>query len=203
MGQQMYALPRPLREKVPSIQPLVEQVVLTALAKDSKDRFASVRAFANAFEHAIPPPRTGAFISYSHKDKEHLDQLHAYLELYQQGGAIDVWDDTRIQPGTKWREQIKQALDAAKVAVLLISVDILRSKFIKENELPPLIKAALEEGITILLIILDPCPFEEFGELAQLQTINPPSKPVIGMTAFEKKELWNGVAKRIRDALKA
>lgn len=44
-----------LREKVSSISPEVEQVVLTALAKDPKQRFGSVQAFANALEQASRP----------------------------------------------------------------------------------------------------------------------------------------------------
>ena len=44
--------PPSLCEKVPGIPPEVEQVVITALAKDPKARFASVRDFANALEQA-------------------------------------------------------------------------------------------------------------------------------------------------------
>ena len=40
--------PPPLREKVPTIAAEVEQVLMTALAKDPKQRFASVQAFATA-----------------------------------------------------------------------------------------------------------------------------------------------------------
>lgn len=50
--QHLFAPPPPLREKVPTISPLIEQVVLTALAKNPKDRFGTVRAFANAFAQA-------------------------------------------------------------------------------------------------------------------------------------------------------
>ncbi len=41
-----------LRAKVPELSPEVEQVILTALAKDPAQRFSSVRAFANALEQA-------------------------------------------------------------------------------------------------------------------------------------------------------
>jgi serine/threonine protein kinase len=51
-SQQMFVAPAPLREKLPTIAPALEEVVLTALAKDPKERFGSVRAFANAFEQA-------------------------------------------------------------------------------------------------------------------------------------------------------
>jgi len=44
--------PPPLREKVPTISSDVEQVLMTALAKDPKERFGSVQAFARALEQA-------------------------------------------------------------------------------------------------------------------------------------------------------
>lgn len=51
-AQHMFSSPPSLREKVPSISSPVEQVILTALAKDPAQRFKSVRAFANALEQA-------------------------------------------------------------------------------------------------------------------------------------------------------
>ncbi len=51
--QHVLAPPPPLREKLPSISPAIEQVVLIALAKDPKERFASVQAFAVALEQAM------------------------------------------------------------------------------------------------------------------------------------------------------
>ncbi len=58
-AQQVTAAPVPLRQKLPALAPEVEEVVMIALAKDPKDRFASVRAFAHALEQAskisLPP----------------------------------------------------------------------------------------------------------------------------------------------------
>jgi len=58
----MFAPPPPLREKVPAISPDIEYVVMTALAKDPKQCFASVRAFATALEQAsrLGPSQQGA-----------------------------------------------------------------------------------------------------------------------------------------------
>lgn len=50
--------PPPLRDKVPAIAPDVEQVVMTALAKDPKARFGSVMAFATALEQASQTGQT-------------------------------------------------------------------------------------------------------------------------------------------------
>lgn len=52
VGQHLSVPPPPLREKVPTIAPNVEKVVMTALDKDPKQRFISVQAFATALEQA-------------------------------------------------------------------------------------------------------------------------------------------------------
>jgi eukaryotic-like serine/threonine-protein kinase len=83
-GQHMFALPPPLREKIPAISPDVEQVVLTALAKDPSQRFASVQAFAKALEQAsfpgpylfqvssnvLPPPPFSSIASVSQTQQQ-------------------------------------------------------------------------------------------------------------------------------------
>jgi eukaryotic-like serine/threonine-protein kinase len=51
-AQHVLAPPPPLREKVPTIAPEVEQVIMTALAKDFRERFVNVQAFATALEQA-------------------------------------------------------------------------------------------------------------------------------------------------------
>jgi serine/threonine protein kinase/outer membrane protein assembly factor BamB len=64
--QSMAKSPPSLGEKIPAISSEVEKVVFTALAKDYKQRFASVKAFATALEQAsqeiqpvpIIPPRS-------------------------------------------------------------------------------------------------------------------------------------------------
>ncbi len=65
ISQHVFKLPPPLHEKVPEISPEVEQVVMTALAKEPQQRFPSVQDFAtnlalagdvrSASAFAIPP----------------------------------------------------------------------------------------------------------------------------------------------------
>jgi ABC-type transport system substrate-binding protein/serine/threonine protein kinase len=52
IAQQLSMPPLPLRERMPAIPLEVEQVVLRALAKDPKSRFASVNDFSQALEQA-------------------------------------------------------------------------------------------------------------------------------------------------------
>jgi predicted ATPase/class 3 adenylate cyclase len=57
--QQTLASPPLLREKVPALPPLVERVVMRALAKDPDARFPTIEAFARALEEASGEDVTG------------------------------------------------------------------------------------------------------------------------------------------------
>jgi hypothetical protein len=144
--------------------------------------------------------RTTVFVSYSHKDRKYLERLQVHLKDLERKGMIDLWSDTKITPGANWREEVRSAIEAAAVAVLLVSADFLASQFIAENELPPLLKSAKTRGTVILPIILSPCGFD-FSPLSQFQAANDPSKPLTIMNSHQKEELWDKVAKIIREAI--
>lgn len=143
--------------------------------------------------------RNKVFVSYSHFDKDFLVDIKRHFKPFL--NQIDFWDDSKIEPGQKWKEEIKNAIAETKVAILLVSTDFLGSEFIATNELPPLLKAAQENGAVILIVILKPCLFEEFSELNQYQAINPPSKPVIKMDYTEKEDLLVNLVRQTKRIL--
>lgn len=126
--------------------------------------------------------REQVFFSYSHKDKKWLELFQAALKPIIRSNQFSVWDDTRIKAGDIWRDEIKQGLASAKVAVLLVSMNFYQSDFIAENELPPLLDAAQDEGLKILLVIVGHSLFDK-TELGRYQAVNDPSKPLATMTA--------------------
>ena len=145
--------------------------------------------------------RTKVFISYSHADRRFLDRLHVFLRPLEREGLVDWWDDTRLKPGSNWREEIKQAVAEAKVAVLLISADFFASEFIHTNELPPLLKAAAEDNALLLSVILQPVNLAG-SPLAEFQAINDPQRPLGKLrTKAGRDEVWLRLTQAIQAAL--
>ncbi len=144
--------------------------------------------------------RLKVFVSYSHKDSEYLTEIRKHFKPFLD--KIEFWDDSRIEPGQKWKDEIKKALHSAKVGILLVSSDFLASDFISTDELPPLLNAAEKDGATILSVILRPCLFEEFHELNQYQALNPPSKPLVKMTESEREDIYVNLVRQTLKLLK-
>ena len=140
------------------------------------------------------------FISYSHRDKEMLDALKVHLKPLERNYKLNLWDDHKIKPGSNWQDEIEKALDSAKVALLLVSPHFLASDFIHNEELPPLLTAAEEEGTIIFPLIVGHCMFEETS-IAKFQAFNSPSKPLSAMKEAERNKVFVEVARNIKNAL--
>lgn len=143
--------------------------------------------------------RNKVFISYSHSDLEFLTDIKRHFKPFNSN--IDYWDDSKILPGQKWKDEIKNAISECKVAILLVSTDFLGSDFIATDEIPPLLNAAEENGAVILIVILKPCLFEEFEHLNKFQAMNSPSRPIIKMDYVEREELYVNLVRQTKRIL--
>jgi hypothetical protein len=177
-------------------QKLVKQIVE---AIKSPEKF-SHPFYRQESEENLKPT---VFVSYSHADARSLTRLQIHLKPLEKENQIELWDDTRILAGAKWKEEIEAALERAAIAVLLISADFLASDFVVDNELPPLLQAAEEKGTTILPVILKPCRFARDKNLSRFQAINDPRKPLLSMRDAEQEEMYAKLAERIENEINA
>jgi hypothetical protein len=109
------------------------------------------------------------FICYAHQDNKGgsngerwLDRLTEQLGSLQLTEKAQIWSDKRIELGDDWHERIQETLQEVSVAVLLVSPSFLGSRYIRNSELPVLLRNAAESrGVTILPILLRPCLWRE------------------------------------------
>jgi serine/threonine protein kinase len=117
----------PLREHLPALSARVEAVVMRALAKAPKDRFPSVRAFAQALEEAMRIPSIGTrlLIYRGHGDGYRTGAWSPDGKFFATGGVsglIQVWDASTGKPVLTCEEREC----SARVNVLAWSPDCTR-----------------------------------------------------------------------------
>ena len=122
------------------------------------------------------PPRI--FISYCHQDEHWKDRLLAHLEVLQMQDMLSIWVDTAIGAGEDWRARIEEVIDSASIAILLISADFLRSKFIMGDEVPRIMTRREKEGLRVFPVIIRPCPWKTVSWLHTLQARPKDARPL-------------------------
>ncbi|MBE9180881.1 toll/interleukin-1 receptor domain-containing protein [Oculatella sp. LEGE 06141] len=163
---------------------------------------------------SVPP----VFICYAHQDNESsdpdrrwLNRLLVYLEPLNQQGKLQIWSDQQLEIGDTWDTEIKTRLHEVKAAVLLVSQALLGSKYIRNTELPVLLKRAKDDGVVILPIIVRSCqlnditfkyPDPQHGpeelSLSTFQTANSPNKPLNSLEEHEQDRVLLKVAERLQ-----
>jgi tetratricopeptide (TPR) repeat protein len=111
------------------------------------------------------------FISYSHEDEHWKERLRSHLGVLEQLGRIDIWDDRQIDAGDTWYDEIRQAMERAKVAVCLISPDYLASAFVVKEEIPYLLERRARNGMVLIPLLVRPCLWQACPWLTLIQMI--------------------------------
>lgn len=139
-------------------------------------------------------------MSYSHLNAGWLKKIQTVFDPLVRTSEIDLWADTRIQPGAAWRLEIATALACSKVALLLVTPEFLASSFILENELPTLLEAAENDGLVILWIAVSASLYAE-TELVRFQAVNDPSRPLDSLPPSKVRQELVRMAGAVRQAL--
>jgi TIR domain len=118
---------------------------------------AQERAFVVTQFRAPLPPRCLVFISYSRRNDKFLKELCKYLGTLHETGQVSFWHDQKgIEMGSIWDDEIQSAIDRSSVALLLVTQDFLDSPFIRDKEVPLLLKREATPPFEILWIPVEP-----------------------------------------------
>lgn len=139
------------------------------------------------------------FVGYSAQDRKWLERLQSHLKPLERDGVIELWDDTRIQPGEHGLAEMRGVIEAADVVVLLLSVDFFASDFIVSYVLP-LLAAAEVRGAALLPILLRACDYASVRGLSRLHPFNDPLRPLASLSKPQQEAALVELARAIAQA---
>jgi tetratricopeptide (TPR) repeat protein len=144
----------------------------------------------------VPPPKV--FISYSHQDEDWKDRLQTHLGISAEEGLLKIWEDRQIRAGSDWFEDITRTIESADIALLLISVDFLTSRFIRGEEVPRLLKRRSEQGLHVFPIIVRSCDWQVVPWLASMQVRPWGARPLADYEGNQQEEQLTAIAREVR-----
>jgi TIR domain len=100
---------------------------------------------------------TQIFVSYSHQDEHYLGkgELIDFLKKGL-GRKAKFWYDEAIITGEPWNEAIHENILNSQIAILLISDNFIKSKYIKQTEIRKFFTATIKKFV-VFPVIISPC----------------------------------------------
>jgi hypothetical protein len=142
--------------------------------------------------------RAGIFVSYSHQDQKWLARMEVHLAPYLHGEKLTLWTDHDIKPGALWAKEIADALDRARVALLLVTPDFLASSYVRDVELPAILGRATT-NLAVLWVPILPTAYHQTA-LAKIQAAHDPSHPIAMLPRPKQEEALVAVARKVSSA---
>jgi internalin A len=144
--------------------------------------------------HAVARPLRVMY-SYSHQDELFKDELHTALAALRREGAIDVWQDRHILPGSEFDKDIGAALEASDIIILLVSKYFIASDYCWSVEMKRAIERHVNGTAAVVPVILKPADWKTspFGKLTALPK---DGKPIVEWQ--NPDAAWANVAEGVR-----
>ncbi|MDM2928487.1 TIR domain-containing protein [Citrobacter sp. Cm046] len=115
------------------------------------------------------------FISYSHDDKEHKENILKYLKPNQN---MEIWYDKELMAGDVFDDVISSKIEESDVFIFLITQDFLTSKYCIDIEVSKALeRKSLDDGLRIIPVVLDYCTFKK-SNLSKFNALPNDAKPV-------------------------
>jgi predicted acylesterase/phospholipase RssA len=158
----------------------------------------------NSLASSLSVRRDQVFISYSHRNKDWLHRFQDALKPFIRSRAMTLWDDTQIQPGGTWAEEIRKAMASAKVAVLLVTIEYMASDFIADVELQAFLRASKQDGLRILWVAVGASAWKK-SALVDYQSLtrDPDGLPLDKMDAASQNQELVRICEEIEKALQS
>ena len=142
------------------------------------------------------------FISYCHGNKKFKDSLLKQLELLKLAGVCHPWDDSQINTGSPWFNEIECVLHESSIVVLMVSEGFLKSDFIMNTELPIIKQCYEKKKITVFPLFVNRCKWQQNSFINSLQGFPADDTTLEECNEIKQIELIREFSGKIATALK-
>jgi len=132
------------------------------------------------------PNRRNVFISYAREDKHWRDAFEGMLAPACERGIIGVWTDADIEAGEDWSKNIDSALQNARIGLLLVTDNFLKSEFITKVEMAAFLAEAARGDVSIRWVPISASLYV-YSDLAGIQAAWDPERPLASLEESEQK----------------
>lgn len=150
----------------------------------------------NSIEENKDKSTFNIFISCSKADRDYLYELEKQLKPLQKKYNLGIWYDHKLLAGSKWDDEIRSRLRAAKVILFLLSPDFLATQYIQDVEITMALERHEQGECRVVPILLQPCLWET-SILANLSILPTTAKPI--STVRNRVQSWVDVVKKLQE----
>lgn len=143
-----------------------------------------------------PPKALQVFVSYSHQDEALKNELIKHLSPLKRRNLIDDWHDRKISAGDEWDTAIADALKAADIVLLLVSIDFINSRYCYDVEMESALERERLGELVVIPVIARNCMWKT-TEFARLQATPTDGKAIASWP--DRDEALTVVAQRIQE----
>ncbi len=147
--------------------------------------------------HALPR----VFVSYAAGDGEWKDRLLASCGLLEEHGLLDLWGEDRVAAEENG-EGLREAVERATLAVLLLTERYLESGLAGESELATHLRRRIGEGLEVLPVVVGACDWDRIYWLAALGIWPPDARPIAAGEVGRIEEDFKALTSRIAVTLR-
>jgi WD40 repeat protein len=124
------------------------------------------------------------FVSYSHEDTLHMEELRKHLTALETTGQVEVWVDRMIEPGADWDGEIDARLNSADIVLLLLSSDYLASAYCRKEMFQAMDRA--DQGQARLVpVIVRHCDWKHLP-VARFQALPTGGTPIVASANLDE-----------------
>ena len=126
-----------------------------------------------------------------------MKRIEKSLSLLTREGKIHLWVDRNVEAGEEWEKNLFSFIETSNLAILVLSNDFLSSDFILSKELPAMFAESERRRLTLIPILVRPCPFELHRDLSKFQFFNDPAVPLSSLREWEIESELSRLAVKI------